>query len=164
MTRRGTLHIAALLAIGLGALAPATAQQAAPQAQQTYQDIEKSAGLVPEFMRQFPQVGIAGAWTEMRDIQFNPNTALPNKVKELIGLAVAAQVPCEYCIYAHTQAAKANGASDAEIREAVAMAAITRHWSTVLNGLQMDKDRFRREFDQILSYAGEQAKARQVSK
>ena len=38
----------------------------------------------------------------------------------------------------HRQAAKLNGATDAEIREAVAMAAISRHWSTVLNGMQAD--------------------------
>jgi hypothetical protein len=33
-------------------------------------------------------------------------------------------------IEVHSSAAKANGATDEEIREAVAMAAIVRHWST----------------------------------
>ena len=80
-------------------------------------------------------------------------------MKELIGLAVAAQVPCTYCVYAHTAAAKANGASEGEIREAIAMAAITRHWSTVLNGAQVDLATFKSEFDTVLRIAGERAKA-----
>lgn len=43
---------------------------------------------------------------------------------------------CEELNY--TAAAKANGATDEEIREAIAMAAIVRHWSRVLNGSQID--------------------------
>src|SRR4029450_12853687 len=74
------------------------------------------------------------------------------------GLAASAQVPCVYCIYAHTAAAKANGATDGEIREAVAMAAITRHWSTVLNGVQVDLATFKSDFDTVLRIAGERAK------
>jgi AhpD family alkylhydroperoxidase len=74
-------------------------------------------------------------------------------------LAVAAQIPCSYCIYFHTEAAKLNGATDAEVREAVAMAAITRHWSTVLNGMQADPAGFRRETDTVLGLASERMKA-----
>ena len=48
--------------------------------------------------------------------------ALEPKTKELIGLAVAAQIPCEYCVYYHTKAAKADGATAAQIKEAIAMA------------------------------------------
>jgi AhpD family alkylhydroperoxidase len=71
---------------------------------------------------------------------------------------VAAQIPCQYCIYFHTAAAKANGASDEEIRETVAMAAIVRHWSTVLNGMQVDLAGFKRETDTVLRMAGDKAK------
>jgi AhpD family alkylhydroperoxidase len=89
----------------------------------------------------------------MKTIQMNPASALDGKTKELLGLAVAAQIPCEYCIYFHTAAARANGATEAEIREAVAMAAIVRHWSTFLNGMQIDAATFRREVDTIMSAA-----------
>jgi AhpD family alkylhydroperoxidase len=92
-----------------------------------------------------PEAGIGGAWNEFKSVQLNPKTALSGKTKELIGLAVAAQVPCAYCVYFHTAAAKLNGANDEEIREAVAMAAITRHWSTVLNGMQIDPAAFKAE-------------------
>jgi len=56
-------------------------------------------------------------------------------------------------------AAKANGATDEEIREAVAMAAISRHWSTVLNGMQVDLNAFKSDTDAVLKLAGEKAKA-----
>jgi AhpD family alkylhydroperoxidase len=100
-----------------------------------------------------------GAWAEFKTVQLNPKTALSGKEKELIGLAVAAQIPCSYCIYFHTEAAKLNGATDAEIREAVAMAAISRHWSTVLNGMQADPAGFRQETDTVLHLAAERMKA-----
>ncbi len=84
--------------------------------------------------------------------------ALSGKTKELIGLAVAAQIPCQYCIAFHTEAAKLNGATDQEIREAVAMAAIVRHWSTVLNGAMVDETRFRADVDQVVANAKKAAK------
>jgi len=127
-------------------------------AQATYRDIEQTLGLLPGFFKAFPESGIAGAWAEFKSIQLNPKTKLDGKTKELIGLAVSAQIPCQYCIYFHTAAAKANGASAEEIREAVAMAAIVRHWSTVLNGMQVDAAAFQRETDTVLRLAGEKAK------
>ena len=77
-----------------------------------------------------------------------------------VGLAVSAQIPCSYCVYFHTAAARANGATDAEIRETVAMASIVRHWSTTLNGMQVNLDTFKQETDAILARAAEMAKAK----
>jgi AhpD family alkylhydroperoxidase len=123
-----------------------------------YRDIEATLGIVPGFFKQFPTEGIDGAWAEFKAVQLNTKTELSGKVKELIGLAVSAQIPCSYCIYFHTAAARANGATDGEIREAVAMAAISRHWSTVLNGMQVDAAGFRQETDTVLRLAAEKAK------
>ena len=61
-------------------------------------------------------------------------------------------------MYFHTAAARANGATETEIREAVAMAAISRHWSTVLNGMQADLATFQKETDAVLKLAAEKAK------
>ena len=132
---------------------PAMAQDASS----SYREIEATLGSVPSFFKMFPEEGIARAWTEFKTVQLNPHTALSGKEKELIGLAVAAQIPCHYCIYFHTAAAKLNGASDAEIREAVAMAALTRHWSTVLNGMQVDLATFKQETDTVLRAAAEKS-------
>ncbi len=121
-----------------------------PSAEAAYKDIEKTLGTVPGFFKLFPESGIAGAWMEFKTVQLNPGTKLNGKTKELIGLAISSQIPCEYCVYFHTAAAKANGATEEEIREAVAMAAIVRHWSTVLNGMQVDFDGFKKEVDTVL--------------
>jgi AhpD family alkylhydroperoxidase len=105
-----------------------------------------------------PGEGIAAAWDELKTVQLNPATALSTKTKELIGLAVAAQVPCRYCVYFHTNVAKLGGANDAEVKDAIAMAAITRHWSTVLNGSLIDEAQFRKEVDKIVANAKKAAK------
>jgi AhpD family alkylhydroperoxidase len=115
--------------------------------------------MVPGFFKVFPQSGIAGAWDEFKTVQLNPNTALDGKTKQLIGLAVAAQIPCQYCVYFHTAAAKANGANQEEIEEAVAMAAMTRHWSTVLNGMEVDLGSFKKDTDTVLELAAKKAQS-----
>jgi AhpD family alkylhydroperoxidase len=145
--------------IAFAAFAGMQTSASAQEAQTTYRDIEQTLGSVPTFFKLFPETGISGAWSEFKSVQLNPKTTLSGKTKELIGLAVAAQIPCQYCVYFHTAAAKLNGATDAEIREAVAMAAISRHWSTVLNGMQVDLDGFKRETDTVLRLAGEKGKA-----
>jgi AhpD family alkylhydroperoxidase len=159
--RKSNGVLAALTAVvALGTIAAvsqvATAQDQSAQA--TYRDIEKTLGVVPTFFKLFPEVGIAGAWAEFKSVQLNPKTKLDGKTKELIGLGLAAQIPCHYCVYFHTAAAKANGATDEEIRETVAMAAIVRHWSTVLNGMQVDLNAFKRETDTVLKLAADKAK------
>ena len=80
-----------------------------------YKDIENTFGSVPTFMRRFPEVAIAPAWREFKAVQLSKTTELPIKEKELIGLAVASQIPCTYCIVFHTEIAKMNGATDEEI-------------------------------------------------
>ena len=108
-------------------------------------DIQTTMGGVPSFVKQFPKAGLPGAWAEVKAIELSDKTALPPKVKSLISLAVAAQIPCSYCIWSDTQNAKHAGATDEEIQEAVAMAALTRHWSTIFNGMQVDFEQFKKE-------------------
>jgi AhpD family alkylhydroperoxidase len=115
-------------------------------------------GFAPEFLSKFPEAGRAGAWKQMRDVQLNPKTALTGKAKELIGLAVSAQIPCRYCVVAHTEFARLNGASEAEINEAIALASFTRNMSTLLNGLQVDEAQFRRDIDRLVRNAKAAAK------
>jgi AhpD family alkylhydroperoxidase len=138
--------------------APAAKPIAVVDGQTALADITQSFGFAPEFLRKFPDSARAGAWKQMRDVQLNPATALSGKQKELVGLAVAAQVPCKFCIIAHTEFAKLNGASDAEINEALGMAALTRNLSTMLNGMQVDEPQFRRDVDHLVKNASAAAK------
>jgi AhpD family alkylhydroperoxidase len=155
-TLRATLLAGAVsAAMALGAFAGIARGADAPGAptspySTTTADIQKTLGFVPQFFEAFPAEALPGVWEEMKGLQMNPKTALSGKEKELIGLGVAAQIPCRYCIEAHSEFAKLNGACDAELGEAVAMAAITRHWSTVLNGNQIDEGKFRSEIAKII--------------
>ncbi|MGH9110613.1 MAG: carboxymuconolactone decarboxylase family protein [Acidimicrobiales bacterium] len=56
---------------------------------------------------------------------FSPG-ALPEKTKQLIAVAVAHVTQCPYCIAGHSKLARRKGASDAEIMEAIWVAAEMR--------------------------------------
>lgn len=136
-----TFVMAAVVAVA-AFTAPAQAQD---NAAQTYAEIKEALGFVPNFMQEYPEHGIRGAWIMTRDMEFSDQTELSPKVKALINIAVGAQIPCQYCVFADTEAARAAGATEGEIKEAVGQAALTRHWSTILNGLQIDFDQFKAE-------------------
>jgi AhpD family alkylhydroperoxidase len=139
------------LAVAAVAFVPAARAEDKPAAAAARADIQKTLGFVPQFFARIPDAALPGTWEEMKTLQMNPHTALSGRTKELIGLGVSAQVPCHYCIYGHTEFARLNGASDAEIGEAVAMAGLTRHWSTFLNGIQTDEATFRGELAKIVA-------------
>jgi AhpD family alkylhydroperoxidase len=98
----------------------------------------------------YPQYALKSAM-EARAVLEGEGSQLDPKTRELIALGVAAQIPCTYCVYGHTKRAMARGASDAEIREAVATAATVRQWSTVLNGMGVDFEAFKAEVDKLMA-------------
>lgn len=114
-------------------------------------DIETHFGFVPAFIKSYPEAALPGAWSNIRGVLLSP-AVLPPKNKSLINVAVSAQIPCNYCSYIDTEMAKLNGATTAEIQEAVAMAGMVRHWSTVLNGLMQDEKAFQKEVDGIFMH------------
>lgn len=108
------------------------------------------AGEPPKFRQKtYPQHAL-GAIQEADKALMGPAASLDAKTRELIALGVAAQVPCAYCVYFHNRAARAKGATEAEIREAVATAAHVRHWSTVLNGMAYNFDAFKTEVNELV--------------
>lgn len=119
---------------------------------EAYNEMKATFGLVPEFLRAYPEASIPGAWTQFKSIALNPKTALSGRLKELTGLAVASQIPCAYCVHFHTEAAKLHGATEQDIREAIAVASCTRHWSTYFHGIQLDQQKFREEIALILKH------------
>ncbi len=123
----------------------ARADDVSAKADAAYAEIQQMFGAVPTFVKQLPKAAVAGAWEEEKDLELSDKTALPPKTKALISLAVAAQIPCNYCIWMDTKTAKQFGATDEEIGEAVALAALTRHWSTLFHGLQVDFEQFKKE-------------------
>jgi AhpD family alkylhydroperoxidase len=107
-------------------------------------EVQGLFGSVPDWMGALPEPVAGDVWGLFKDVQLQ-KTAIPNKYKELIGLAVAATSKCRYCILFHTEAAKANGATDDEIKEALLMGGATVFFSTWLNGTQYDFAKFKKE-------------------
>jgi AhpD family alkylhydroperoxidase len=122
-------------------------------------DIEETLGLVPEFFKQVPDYLLPTEWASFKSLQLSDQTAIPNKYKELIGLAVSGATRCRYCCYFHTEAARLFGATDEEVTETALIAKNTMGWSTYLNTLQFDYDQFVDEFDRVAAHVREQMTA-----
>jgi len=142
MTKLTVLLVIALSAVAAADTKPTPAQVA-------LKEIEGALGFVPDFIRQLPPSLLPAFWESTKSFEMNPHTALDGKTKQLIGLAVAAAIPCDYCVLYHTEAARAEGATKEQIQEAVAMAALTREGSTMLNGLQIDKAQFKKDLERL---------------
>jgi AhpD family alkylhydroperoxidase len=124
---------------------------------QTYKEIEKTLGLVPSFFKAVPDSTLELEWELMKRVQMERGP-IPNKYRELIGLAMAAATRCRYCTFFHTEMAKLNGATDAEIEDAVHFAKSSAGWSTYLNGLQLDFEEFKEEITKAVRYVRSQAR------
>jgi|TARA_B100002051_G_C16346124_1_gene444115 AhpD family alkylhydroperoxidase len=75
------------------------------------------------------------------------NGAIPLKYAQLAALSASVAMKCEYCIPAHTNFAIAAGATDEEIKTAVAIAADVALNSSMLYGSQFDMDKFLKMFE-----------------
>ena len=120
-------------------------------------EITETFGSFPSFFDAFPKYALPGAWHLFKELK-GPKSSIDPKNRELIQLAVAAQIPCVYCVYFHTASAQAFGATDEEIKEAVALGAETRHWSMILQGSGISFEDFKTEFDAMMKYMSENAK------
>jgi AhpD family alkylhydroperoxidase len=109
-----------------------------------YNEIEQTFGLVPSMFKSIPDSSLEMEWKLFKQVQFEEGP-IPNKYRELIGVAVSAISKCHYCSFYHTELAKLNGATDAEIEDAVHYAKSSAGWSTYVNGMQIDFDQFKSE-------------------
>ncbi len=114
-------------------------------------EIKDTFGLVPEWLRQVPATALPGLWGQMSEF-YLAETKVPNKYKELIGIAVSGATRCRYCAVFHTELARVHGATDDEIAEASMMGAMSMNASTFVNAQQIDYEQFRRETLQAVEY------------
>jgi AhpD family alkylhydroperoxidase len=120
-----------------------------------YGDMEATLGVVPTFFKSIPDSSLELEWNLMKKVQLE-ESPIPAKYRELIGVAISAATKCHYCTYFHTEFAKLNGATEAEIEDAVHYAKSTAGWSTYVNGTQVNFDQFRKEVNHICEYVGGQ--------
>jgi len=109
-----------------------------------YREMEDTLGLVPSFFKSIPDSTLELEWELFKKIELE-ETLIPNKYRELIGLAIAGVTKCRYCAFYHTEAARLFGASEEEIEDAMHYAKAVTGWSTYVNGLQLDLEQFKDE-------------------
>ena len=119
--------------------------------QEVYKEVEEVFGLVPTFIKHLPDSSLELEWQLFKRTQLEEG-AVPQKYRELIGIAIAGVMKCRYCALFHTEAARLNGATQAEIEDAVHFAKASAGWSTYLNGLQIDYEQFKEEMRQASEY------------
>ena len=112
--------------------------------QEVYHEIEQVFGLVPTMFKSIPDASLETEWRLFKQVQLDEGP-IPNKYKELMGIAMAGVTKCRYCAFYHTELARLHGATDEEIEDALHYAKASTGWSTYINGLQLDFDQFRSE-------------------
>lgn len=116
-----------------------------------YKEIEDMFGLVPSMFKELPDSSLELEWRLFKKVQFDEG-AIPNKYRELIGLAISSVTKCKYCIFFHTELAKLYGASKEEIEDALHYAKSSVGWSAYISGHQIDFDKFKKEIVSACDY------------
>jgi len=111
-------------------------------------EMKDTVGLVPSFFKRIPDEFLDHEWEIFKRMELG-KTLIPNKYKELIGIALHSETKCQYCTLFHTEAARLFGATEEEIQEAVHYAKISVGWSVYLNGIRQDYDQFKEELHKI---------------
>lgn len=114
--------------------------------EEVFREIEQTFGLVPSMFKAVPESSLDLEWNLFKRVQLEEGP-IPNKYRELMGIAISAVTKCRYCAYFHTELARLNGATEEEIEDAVHFAKSTAGWSAYVNGLQIDFEQFKREVD-----------------
>jgi len=146
----------AILIVAIAAFSMTLSAQDNDAYETAKKEIEQTFGTFLSMFEAIPVHALPGAWDSFKQLQ-SPDNAIPPKYRELLQLAVSSQIPCDYCIYYHVTVAKALGATDEEIKEAVAHGAQTRHWSMIVQGNQTDLEAWKSEVDAALKYMSEQS-------
>jgi AhpD family alkylhydroperoxidase len=123
----------------------------------TLSDIQKSFGIVPGFMKALPHDVLIHDWPLMKKYTLG-ESRIPAKHRELVGLAVAANIKCPYCLLFHKNAAKMHGATEEELAEIAFLASYTSRWSSMIHGQHYSYETFAKETEQIGQYLSKASK------
>ena len=127
------------------------------QYEKTLDDVKKTFGLVPGFMKALPKDVLVAEWPIFKKYSVEESD-IPPKYRELIGLAVAANIKCPYCQAMHTAFARYHGATDEEMREIYFLASLTSRWSAMIHAQSYEWEKFQKEAAQIGEHLGKKSK------
>jgi AhpD family alkylhydroperoxidase len=115
---------------------------ASPEVRAVYDDIKRSRNVedVNNFWKHLanePRM-LMHTWESLKAIM--GQGALDPLVKELIYVAVSVTNNCEYCMASHTAAARAKGATEAQINELFAVVALANMTNRLANAYKVPVD------------------------
>ena len=119
-------------------------------------DIKKTMGFVPDFFKALPEDVLVNDWELMKKYEYG-GSSIPPKYREMIGLAIAANIKCPYCQLMHISMARAQGATEEELSELAFLASYTSRWSAMIHAQNYDMDKFKEEVSRIGEFMGKQA-------
>ncbi len=121
---------------------PIEVADASPQARAVLEDIMSSRGVDDvnnfwKYLANEPRM-LAHVWASLKDIM--APGALDPLTKELIYVAVSITNNCDYCMASHTAAARAKGATEAQINELIAVVGLANMTNRLANGYRVPVD------------------------
>jgi len=119
--------------------------------EKTLDDIKKTIGLIPGFMKALPKEVLIHDWVLWKKYTLG-TSKIPAKYRELAGLEIAANIKCPYCELMHTAMAKFHGATEEELAEIYYLASLTARWSTMIHSQHYNWETFEKEAQQIGKY------------
>ncbi|WP_313690820.1 carboxymuconolactone decarboxylase family protein [Halorarum halobium] len=126
--------------------------------EETRRDVEETLGFVPGYFDALHDEDLTNEWPTFKRYAFE-ETEIPAKYRELIGLAIAANVKCPYCQHFHLESARMHGATDAELAEISFLASWTARYSAMIHAQDYDLETFEDEFDRIAEHLREGTEA-----
>ena len=118
-------------------------ESANPRVKAVFDDIRatRQTDFINNFWRALANdpANLERTWQELKEIM-GPGTELDPVIKELIYVAVSTVNNCTYCVRSHTAAARAKGASEAQIAELQSIVAAANKTNRLAIGLQVPID------------------------
>lgn len=121
---------------------PIEVTDAGPQAKAVFEDIMAARGVSDvnnfwKYLANEPRM-LKHVWESLKEIM-GPG-ALDPLTKELIYVAVSVTNNCDYCMASHTAAARAKGASEAQINELIAVVGLANMTNRLANAYRVPVD------------------------
>jgi AhpD family alkylhydroperoxidase len=118
--------------------------EASPEAAAVFADIRETRGT--DFINNFWRALAAdppllkATWERLKTVMAPQAGGLDPLTKELVYLAVSVANGCAYCVHSHTAAARAKGATDAQLGEFMAVVAMASQTNALATALAVPVD------------------------